>query len=926
MLKLPVLLIFTCFFFTANAQITGKLSDTTANAPIVNAVVALVRPSDSVMVAFVRTDAQGKYSLPAAPAGNYNLWIMHPQFTDFVDDITVTSDRLLVPGIALTSKTKLMEEIVLSSVAAIRVKGDTTSFTADSYKVSANANVEELLKKLPGLQVDKDGKITAMGKTVEKVLVDGEEFFGDDPGMAVKNLRADAVKEVQVFDKKSEQSEFTGIDDGVTQKTINLKLKDNAKHGYFGKIDLSGGLLKNRDDRYNNNLLFSTFKGKRKVSAFFLNGNTGQDGLNWQDADKYGGGNDNVTMDDDGNTYWTSGGSSDGEPYINTDDGFTTSVDAGVNYSNKWNDKQTLNFSPKYKSQIYDNNTRSYTQIQLSQDSVLNINSNSNNHVNRNNQKFGGNYEIKLDSNNTIKFTGKANFYHTETATFTSSTTTGKNGNLKNSSDRLLETLLDKQAFGGTVLYKHKFAKPRRTLSLQGNIDILNSDGMNNLKTDNEDFIAGTILNVDQQFDNSKQSNSSGATVVYTEPINKKYAFELNYNFKYTSGQNDQRAFSYSPSTGKYETKVDSLTNNFDQKIIENRPGARLSYSYKKIKWNLGSSFGITDFNFRDITFNKDYDRKFTNIFPTANVSIKAKGNKNINISYNGRTTQPTLNQLQPLRNNNDQFNLYIGNPNLKQTFSNSINVSYNSYDFLKGTYMYGSLNGNFSQNAIVDQISVDAASGKTIRQPINTDGNFNINLWSGIGFKAKKIDTRVNINPNISYNKQAVILNGTKGFSETFSPGFSFYLNKTKEKKYDISLSNSFRETFNKNGQNDQKTSFYSNEIEFSGKVYYKKVWSVESDYSYNFRQKTAQSANNLSYHIINAKLQRTLKKDEYTVYFTVRDLLNQNKGVNQSINGNYYYETVNDRLQRYFLLGLRWDFKNKTQKPDEKQNAAAQ
>src|SRR4029078_6500864 len=206
-----------------------------------------------------------------------------------------------LPTFALMSKSKILQEVIIKTGKPIQIKGDTTVYTADSFKVSANANVEELLRKLPGIQVDKDGKIKAMGETVEKVLVDGEEFFGDDPGMAVKNLRADAVKEVQVFDKKSEQAEFTGIDDGKTQKTINLKLKEDKKKGYFGKIDAAGGLQKNIPNRFNDNLLFSSFKGKRKLSAFLLNGNTGQDGLNWQDEQKYGGQDDNFTknLDDE---------------------------------------------------------------------------------------------------------------------------------------------------------------------------------------------------------------------------------------------------------------------------------------------------------------------------------------------------------------------------------------------------------------------------------------------------------------------------------------------------------------------------------------------------------------------------------------------------------------------------------------------------
>ena len=181
-----------------------------------------------------------------------------------------------------------------------------------------------------------------MGETVEKVLVDGEEFFGDDPGMAIKNLRADAVKEVQVFDKKSEQSEFTGIDDGKTKKTINLKLKDEAKKGYFGKWKLAGGLQKKIDNRFNNNLMLNAFKGKRKIAGYLLQGNTGQNGLNWQEQQKFGGDDDNgsVSFDEDAGFFmYSSGGSSDDEPYIDTRNGFFNNLNTGLQYSNKWNDK-----------------------------------------------------------------------------------------------------------------------------------------------------------------------------------------------------------------------------------------------------------------------------------------------------------------------------------------------------------------------------------------------------------------------------------------------------------------------------------------------------------------------------------------------------------------------------------------------------------
>ncbi|RYD74902.1 MAG: carboxypeptidase regulatory-like domain-containing protein, partial [Sphingobacteriales bacterium] len=230
--------LFVCICTNAQqANLSGSIKDTTSGNLVKNAVVALLSPKDSTLISFTRTKDNGSYNLPNISSGKYTLMVMHPTFADYVEDVEVKTGDTKLPLVAVTPKSKLLEAVIVRSGGTMRIKGDTTVYTADSFKVSANANVEELLKKMPGIQVDKNGEIKAMGEKVEKVLVDGEEFFGDDPGMAVKNLRADAIKEVQVFKKKSDQAEFTGIDDGQSKQTINLKLKEDKKRGYFGKIE-----------------------------------------------------------------------------------------------------------------------------------------------------------------------------------------------------------------------------------------------------------------------------------------------------------------------------------------------------------------------------------------------------------------------------------------------------------------------------------------------------------------------------------------------------------------------------------------------------------------------------------------------------------------------------------------------------------------
>jgi len=903
--------------FAQLANVSGSVKDRNESKPIQNAVIALLTPTDSILYKFTRTDAGGKFMLKNVTPGKYILMTTQPYFADMLDNIDVEKN-IQLPPINLLSKSELLQEVIVKSGTPYRIKGDTTVYTADSFKVSANANVGELLKKLPGIQVDKDGKITAMGETVQKVLVDGEEFFGDDPGMAVKNLRADAVKEVQVFDKKSDQAEFTGIDDGKTQKTINLKLKENSKHGYFGKADIAAGTKQNNENRYNYNLLFSSFRGKRKLSAFLLNGNTGQDGLSWQDEQKYGGDNISADVNDNGDISFQWIGSNDDEPYVDPQNGFITNVNAGLQYSNKWNDKYNFNLSPKYTSQQYTNQKQTLTRAQVG-DSVLNQNSTGVDNVNRHNFKIRGIWDMKLDSMNSLKITTNTDFYHTESGSLTNSVSTGNTGTLKNTSTRDLQTANDKSAISGNLIFRHKFHKSRRTLSFSGNWNMLNNQGTNFLKSDNQAYFDGvpaSSQDLNQMKDYNTSTKNLSAQIVYTEPLSKEYSLELAYQLAYNYGTNNQLTYNYTPFSNKYDVQVDSLSNQFKQNILQNIPSTRINFANKKFKINIGSGFGFTNFDLKDITFNKDYTRNYVNFYPSSNIIYTYKPNHQIRFNYTGNTTQPTINQLQPLRNNNDYFNQYIGNPDLKPSFTNSFRVSHSSYNFLKEFSTYQFLNVRVTSNAITNNRIINVDSGKTTSQPINTNGNISINFYSGVGFKIKKIDTRINFSPQISYNKYADIINSQKSFSKTISPGISLWISKSKEKKYDFSINDQFNYNANTTSQNDTKIHYNTNTLNINATLYIKKVWSLLTDLQMYSRQKTQQFTSNLNSNQWGARLQRTFKNNEFTTYISVHDILNQNIGIDRSFYSNTYTEITNNRLKRYFLIGFEWDFKNKASK----------
>lgn len=915
-LSVLIVSIFLCqSSFSQGVKISGQVKDGNENKPVNNAIIALLTPKDSILYSFTRTDAAGNYVLNDVPKGKYILMISQPRYADLLTDITVQKSTEL-PLTDLVSKAELLQAVIVKTGSPLKIRGDTTVYTADSFKVSANANVEELLKRLPGIQVDKDGNIKAMGETVQKVLVDGEEFFGDDPGMAVKNIRADAVKEVQVFDKKSDEAAFTGIDDGKTQKTINLKLKENKKTGYFGKVDVAAGPEKNLDTRYNDNILFGSFKGKRKFSAFLLNGNTGQDRLSWQDEQKYGG-NDNFSLDvtDDGNLSFSYTGSNDDEPYVDPENGYMTNVNAGMQYSNKWNDKYNLNLSPKYNSQKYTNHQVTFTQTQIG-DSVLNVNSTEDNNVNRQNFKMNGIIDTKIDSFNSVKVVANANFYHTEGNDILQSATTGNYGTIKNTSNRQLNTNSDKNALSGNFIFKHKFHKARRTLTFSGRWYSLNNQGNTLLISANQAYLDGDLsgkqdINQKKNYQQSTQDLSAGIT--YTEPLNKQLSLELKYQLTYNNGTNDQVTYSYTDASGKYDYLVDSLSNNFRQNIVQNIPSARINFANKKLKLNIGSGFGFTHFDLNDVSLNKDYLRNYTNFYPSANATYTYKPNHTIQFYYNGNTTQPTINELQPLSNNNNYFNQVIGNPNLKPSFNNTFRLYHQDYNFLKDIWVYQSAYANVTQNAITTSSIIDLDSGKTISQALNVNGNYNFNFDGGVGFKIKKIDTRFDFGPGIGLSRYASFINNVKSYSKTFSPRLFTYISKSKDRKYDLSVNDELDYTNNATTQNNTKIHYYTNTLSFNGTIYYKKNWSINTDYSYYYREKTIQSDQDLKTHIWNARLQRTFRQDEFTAYFLVRDILNQNVGINRSFSGNTYTQQINERLKRYFMIGFTWNFKNK-------------
>ena len=916
MKKLLFLLLIFSVALTSYSQfssIKGTITDTFENKNLSNTAIALLRQNDSVLVKFTRADKDGNFSIKGLKEGKFILMATHPYLGDYFDNIELKQNSETDLGkIFMTPKTKLLAEVILKSGAPIRIKGDTTIYTADSFKVRPGANVEELLRRLPGIQVDKNGQITAMGEKVKKVLVDGEEFFGSDPGIATKNLRADAVKEVQVFDKKSDQAEFTGIDDGVKDKTINLKMKEMK--GYFGKIEMGGGLK----DKFNNDAMINNFKGKRKLAAYGIMSNTGQTNLDWKDAQNYGDGSGMESgMTDDGGMFIMIGNGEDN--YSGGRNGIPQNWNGGLHYSNKFNnDKLSFNSGYKFSKVNAPGLTTTFSRTFLP-DTSWSTNTRSDNFSSTNKHAFNMTVESTIDSMNSLKWTTKFNNNTGRTTSNYYSESLDDLSRFINNSTRNSNNRADKNNVASTILWRHKFKKISRTLSINTDLNWTQSKTTGLLYSLNNYYRNGILDHkdtTDQQNIQDNEGKSINTKFAYTEPLSKDVYLELSHSIAYNNNSND-RITNTKNINGKYENLIDTLSNSFVFNRLVNTPGINFRVNKKKYNYSFGTSVGFSHFVQRNITADTRINYDYTNFFPRASFMYKFKPSKNLRINYSGSNTAPSLEQLQPTRINTDPLNVYVGNPDLKQSFRHNINGGYDSYNVLKEKNFFSNLSFSVNQNAFVQSNSVDSVGRRTYKT-VNADGIYSLNFYSNYGFKVTKAKLRLGFSPTANFNQNVDFINGVKNLTRTITYGLGVNLNKYVENKYNFYFSPNFSWNHTKASVNKSANAdYWELGIYGNANVPLPKKFEINTDLNMEVRQKDPRFTQNNNFTKWNLSVtKRFFKENSFELKLGVYDILNQNKGYQRNFNSFSFTETYYTTLHRFWLLTATWNI-SKNGKP---------
>ncbi len=900
----------TLSLFAQNSYaIKGASVDTDLRIKLHNTTISVLNAKDSILRKFTRATEGGSFAISGLTNGKFILLVTYPDYADYVETFTLDAAHPThdFGNINMRLKERILKEVLIKGeVKAIKINGDTTEFNAKAYVIQPNDKVEDLLKQLPGIQVDKDGKITANGEAVTKVLLDGEEFFGDDPTLVTKNIRADMVDKLQLYDKKSDQAAFTGIDDGVKIKTINVILKEDKKKGTFGKLE--GGV--GDQQFYESEALWNKFTARTKYAIYATDSNDGTTGIGFADQDKIGGGSNNVVAIDGGIAI--SFGDADFSSQYNGN-GLPLARSVGAHYDSKW-DGNNQSINTNYKASSLE--VTGFQSI-ISQQSLPGYVNNTNTLRNFDNytfkEKADATYQAKIDTGTNLKFSIDGANKHQHNKITTNTTTSDGDGNLLNQLTEKQDNDYQEKTFDFTGLYTKKLKRGRTfswALSETYDQTLINA---NQLSTTNY-YKAGVIdsTNVVNQYKPTTNTSSVlNSNMTFTTPLTKKLALTFNYGFAVNNSSSDQESFNQAPG-GAYTVLDPTYSSDYKFNQLTNQLGAILNLKTNKITWNFGSKASDVDFTQIDEFSGKVYKRTFINWLPQSTLQYRISTSQNLRFNYNGNTTQPSISQLQPIASNVNPLNITIGNPDLKPSFRNNFNLNYISSQIVNQQSFNMNGNYSFTTDQIVSNINTNSA-GQSTTQSVNltneTPYNYNLNI--SIGRKIAALDANLRIGLQTNGNVGYSYTNGLLNRSQTINYGSNFGLNKAKAKKYNFFLQ--FSPGFATSGfsltpQNNYR--YFTYQGFGNAVVYLPAKFQIQSDISVQYQGKTtSQSA--VERNIWNASLDKTfLKDDNLKISLWVIDILNENQTFNRSIMANSISQNYYSTILRYFMLQVTWDF----------------
>ncbi|MCH2225417.1 MAG: TonB-dependent receptor family protein, partial [Crocinitomicaceae bacterium] len=908
-----LLLMMASIGWSQDMSIKGTVYDSTGQFPVMNAMAMAVRIKDSVLLDYARSDKDGNFQLGGFPLDTFTLTIDHPHFDEKIYYIFGNEDNreITIPSIVMPDKAQQLDEVIIYAYKdPIYYKGDTLVYVADSFATHEGAVVEDLLKKLPGLSVDKDGKITSQGQEISKVLVDGDEFFGDDPTIATKNLGADGIETVEVYEKENEDG--IGGDDEKIQ-VLDLKLKDSAKKGYFGRVSGASDFALTPIDReigtnpfYEGELLVNKFKGAQKISVFALGSNTPRSSFGFGDAQKFG-----LDNEETSGSRWNPMASG-------TSNGIPQTLTAGVYYSDKiGKKKQTkVGFNYSYYNNYLDATSASRSDYFLTDTSYVTDDSTKN--ISRNeSHRININFETKLDSLTTLQIKPGVSLDMAKVENRDISTFLTSNGLQTLGTNILNSTDSKGYSVNGFARINRKFMKKKRELEFRYDISLDDNETDGALNSGTSFFTNGVLINdttLKQENINDNSNINHFGTLTYIEPIAKKMKLEFEYLYQYGFSTQDKKTFDFDPVSNGFTSENSLLTNNFDNIRQQHRAGAKWIYESTKHRFSAGVKVRNIDIQNVNIVTGSEVNQNITNILPNAKYTYKPSMSKRIGLNYRTSSQQPSVNDLAPVFDNSNPNRLQVGNPDLKPNYMHTLNANFNTWNALSGRYLYAGSSMSLTDNAFSTTTEYDTY-GRTIAQTVNVDGNAMVILYSGTGlpFYGRKITVRPELNGtyfrNTNFISSLENVTNTFGINPKLNVDFSL-LGDSLEFGFESSYSfNNATSTLNPEGT-PYSIGNYGSWIKWKLPF----GFGIGADGTFTKNDQPGDGFYDTEYFVLNAQISRNfLKTGNLEVALIGNDILNQNINARREVVGNIVTDYRTTIISRYFLLKMTLRFNNR-------------
>lgn len=891
--------LFACITFvyaqSGTGSVSGKITDGETGDAIPAATIRILNPKDSTLVTGTSSSAEGSFLIPV----NHGSYIAHISFMGYAPvykhfTLTPSQPSVSLSTISLEENTILLEEAVVTAAATeILVKGDTLEYNAALYNVTEMAVVEDLLKKMTGVEIDQNGVIKVQGKEIKKIFVDGKEFFSDDPKIASKNLPARMVDKLQIIDNKSEMEKMTGFDDGEEEMIINLTILPNMKQGTFGNAYAGYGSM----DRYEANTMVNHMRNSDQMTFMGGINNTNNAGASDLGAALGGGG---------GGRGGRGGGGGGG-----AGSGITTSGNSGFNFSKEASDKLEMGGNIRYGNNRTDASSKIYTQNLLSKGDTYEDQNNRSNSRSEN-VNFDMRLQWKPDSLTTLVFRPTISFSSSESVEADIFSTTRIEGDTVNYGNADYASRGNGKNLGGNLHLNRRLGKPGRSISVGINARSNNSE--NKATNISNTYYTGKRVDdlLDQRITNNNSSTSWGGSVSYVEPLGKQNFLQFSYNYRQGSSVSDKDTRTRDEE-GNYtvlDTKYSKLNEN---NSVNQDVGVNFRSRSEKYNYNVG--FSVYPSTSKRETFIGDslisnITQKITNYSPNAQFNYLWSRQKNLRFTYTGNTDQPSVNQISPVVDVSNPLNITYGNPDLKPAFLHRMNIRYQNSQPQQNRFYMLTGNFNYTLNAIVTSRFTDPETGRKENTYRNVNGNWDADMRftttqplfskkftvsttsygafrrnNGFSNNEENISKQLNLSENLSFNYNSDKLQ--------FSLRGNISYNKVKN-----TLEGQQDREYINYGSSANTTVYLPYDINFQSDIRY----STNSGYADGFKQNET---------LWNASLEKQiLKQKNGLIRIKVYDILQQRSNIRRSVSSNYIRDTTTNTLTSYFIVHFVYRF----------------